>query len=67
MLITWVKDTEIRERHEAEVVNRKPEATSICSCENIYRFVHVYQAWREALVQGQKTGGLDQMPKVGEM
>lgn len=59
MLITWVKDTEIRERHEAEVVNRKPEQTSICSCENIYRFVHVLQAWREALVQGQKTGGLD--------
>ena len=24
------------------------------------------QAWREALVQGQKTGGLDQMPKAGE-
>lgn len=24
------------------------------------------QAWREALVQGQKTGGLGQMPKAGE-
>lgn len=67
MLITCVKDTEIRERHEGEVVNRKPEPTSICSCEDIYRFVHVRQAWREALVRGQKTRGLDQMPKVGEM